>query len=224
MLDIVVSMDGKQRLRSPRRLCELMRLRVPYALSAERRVILAGEVEEAVSLICPGCLKTVLLERSSPHPPHFIHAGPSTCRLEGVGWIEHSAKRALFGAVRRWLDGYAPPPSLLRRCVACRAETAQPLPGDLREVVIGRRLADGSAPDLALLRSSQRLAAVVMVSSPQSENRPDRDWPAGIVVLRMDAEEALRTPVRWRPRSAAGLRPWACRCQMPHRSATQATE
>jgi hypothetical protein len=219
VLGIIEPMDTKPRLRSPKRLCELMRLRVPYALSAQRRIVLAGEVEQAGQLICPACLKPVLLRHSSSHLPHFEHAGPSTCKLEGVGWIEHSAKRALFGAVRRWLDGDAQAPKLVRRCVACGAETAQALPSDLQDAIVDRRLADGSAPDLALQRASQRLAAVVMVSSPQSEHRVERDWPAGVVVLRLDAEEALRAPERWRPRSATGLRPWLCLCQRPHKPA-----
>lgn len=104
-----------------RRIVDLDKLKIPFAIDASGRWIKAPEVDLAALPIrptCPGCGELVTFRRGSDYRiPHFAHRANSSCSNEGYEGLAHQKlKEATAGLIDELGAGaliHKPPPEVM---------------------------------------------------------------------------------------------------------------
>ena len=197
-----------------------MPFRRPLALDPAGVLTRPDHANREIAYVCPACAAPVVYRHGPKVSAHFAHTAASNCNLETV--VHKSAKRLIEQAVRDWLAGQAPSPTLVLQCSICDHPNRQDLPAAVTDVRLEHRLSSGHVADVALLSGDEIALVVEIRVSHAVDDDKARDLVVPFVELdgyELTGTQSARTPQRTTmPRPASTLTAWSpIRDNLSHR-------
>ncbi len=186
--------------------------RVPYGLDAAGSLIPPEQATRSTPYVCPACADKLTYRAGPIVSAHFAHRGGTGCTPESV--LQAGTKLRVAGAVRAWLAGSGPRPTVRRKC-HCGWVRDDPIRDGVATVSLEHRLRTvdrDMVADLALLnaKGKPRLLIEILVSHAVDVEKAAALRAAKVPWIELDAERVQPETVIWEPCASGNIRPMDC--------------
>ena len=186
--------------------------RVPYGLDDAGSLVPPEQATRSTPYVCPACADKLTYRAGPIVSAHFAHRGGTGCTPESV--LHAGTKLRAGNAVRAWLSGSGPRPTVRRKCY-CGWVRDDPLRDGVATVSLEHRLRAVDrdvVADLALLSAEgkPRLLIEILVSHAVDAEKAALLRAAKVPWIELDAERLMPEALIWEPCASGNIRPLDC--------------